>query len=161
MDIIIDEAAAQGLMIILDNHSQADDGFMFDLWYGQGGFTEDDWVATWTALAQRYRNRPNVVGVDLKNEPHGSATWGTGAANDWRRAAERAGAACWRSQPDCPDHRRGDRRPGRRGPAAGPALVGREPRGRAQQPGATHVANRLVYSPHEYGPGVYRPAMVH
>ena len=43
------------LMVILDNHSQADDGFMFDLWYGQSGFTEDDWVNTWTALAQRYR----------------------------------------------------------------------------------------------------------
>ena len=54
MDTIIGEAASQNLMIILDNHSQADDGYMFDLWYGQNGFTEDDWVPPgrhWRATA--------------------------------------------------------------------------------------------------------------
>jgi len=33
MDIIIDEAGRQGLMIILDNHSSTDDSFMSPLWY--------------------------------------------------------------------------------------------------------------------------------
>ncbi|MCX6390775.1 MAG: cellulase family glycosylhydrolase, partial [Solirubrobacterales bacterium] len=93
MDLIIDEAARDGLMIILDNHSTSDDSFMHPLWYGLGGFTEDSWIARWQSLATRYKNRPNVIGADLKNEPHGEATWGTGAANDWRRAAERAGNA--------------------------------------------------------------------
>ena len=41
-------------------------------------------------LAKRYRGRPNVIGADLKNEPHGPATWGTGGPTDWRRAAARA-----------------------------------------------------------------------
>ena len=62
-------------MVILDNHSQADDGYMYDLWYGQNGFTEADWISTWESLATRYANKPNVIGADLKNEPHGSATW--------------------------------------------------------------------------------------
>lgn len=155
MDIIIDEAAAQGLMIILDNHSQADDGFMFDLWYGQNGFTENDWVDTWTALAQRYRNRPNVVAFDLKNEPHGSATWGTGNANDWRRAAERAGAAIQAIHPDVLIIVEGIE-----GPVAGGQQLDRHwwggnLEGVRNHPVRLPVANRLVYSPHEYGPGVY------
>lgn len=44
-DIIIDAAAARNLMVILDNHSQADDEFEHDLWYGQNGFTEANWIS--------------------------------------------------------------------------------------------------------------------
>jgi len=91
LDAVIVEAEKLGLMIILDNHSQADQGYRNDLWYGQAGFTEDMWVSMWRDLAIRYKNSPNVVGFDLKNEPHGKATWGDGAETDWRRAAERAG----------------------------------------------------------------------
>jgi hypothetical protein len=78
MDIIIKEAGRLRLMVILDNHSQADDGFMYDLWYGQDGYTESDWISTWSGLAKRYARSPQVIGADLKNEPHGRATWGTG-----------------------------------------------------------------------------------
>ena len=91
LDAVIVEAEKLGLMIILDNHSQADQGYRNDLWYGQAGFTEDMWVSMWRDLAIRYKDSPNVVGFDLKNEPHGKATWGDGAETDWRRAAERAG----------------------------------------------------------------------
>ena len=77
MDIIIDEAARDGLMIILDNHSSTDDSYMSPLWYGVGGYTEADWVDTWKGLAARYANKTNVIGADLKNEPHVEATWGT------------------------------------------------------------------------------------
>jgi endoglucanase len=93
MDVVIDAAARAGLMVLLENHSQADDGYQYPLWYGQAGFTEDDWVEAWQGLARRYRDRPNVIGADLKNEPHGEATWGTGGPTDWRRAATRAGNA--------------------------------------------------------------------
>jgi endoglucanase len=38
--------------------------------------------------------------VDLKNEPHGAATWGTGnPATDWNKAVERAAAAVGRVAP--------------------------------------------------------------
>ncbi|MFN8126211.1 MAG: cellulase family glycosylhydrolase [Candidatus Nanopelagicales bacterium] len=155
MDAIIAEAAAQGLMIILDNHSQADDGYMYDLWYGQNGFTEDDWVTTWTDLAKRYKDTPNVVGFDLKNEPHGSATWGTGAATDWRRAAERAGNAVLAQAPT-----KLVLVEGIEGQVAGGQLLDRHwwggnLEGVRSNPVRLNVANRLVYSPHEYGPGVY------
>lgn len=41
MDIIVQEAAAQGLLVMLDNHSGGDDSFSHDLWY-ENGYTEDD-----------------------------------------------------------------------------------------------------------------------
>ena len=100
MDVVIDAAARAGLMVLLENHSLADDGYTYGLWYGQAGFDEDDWVAAWQGLARRYRDRPNVIGADLKNEPHGDATWGTGGPTDWRRAAQRAGNAVTAIAPD-------------------------------------------------------------
>src|SRR5215218_6512001 len=47
MDAIIDAAAREHLMVLLDNHSLSDDGYQYPLWYGDGGYTEDDWIAAW------------------------------------------------------------------------------------------------------------------
>ena len=42
----------------------------------------------------------NVFAADLKNEPHGAASWGDGVlATDWRLAAERIGAAVQETNP--------------------------------------------------------------
>jgi endoglucanase len=42
-----------------------------------------------------------VIGVDLHNEPHGQATWGSeDPATDWRLAAERAGNAILEVNPN-------------------------------------------------------------
>jgi len=155
MDIIIDEAGRQGLMIILDNHSSTDDSFMSPLWYGVGGYSETDWVDNWKALSARYADTPNVIGADLKNEPHGEATWGTGAANDWRRAAELAGNAVLANAPNWLIFVEGIE-----GPVAGGQQLDRHwwggnLEGARNNPVRLSVANRLVYSPHEYGPGVF------
>jgi endoglucanase len=154
MDVIIQEAAAQGLLILLDNHSLNDDSHTYDLWYGSGGHTEDSWVASWEMLAQRYRNQANVIGADLKNEPHGRATWGDGAPTDWRRAAERAGNAVLAKAPHWLIVVEGVE-----GPVPGQQLPshwwGGNLEGVGQHPVRLTVPNRVVYSPHEYGPGVY------
>ncbi|MFM9149055.1 MAG: glycoside hydrolase family 5 protein, partial [Solirubrobacterales bacterium] len=155
MDEIIDEAGRQGLMVILDNHSTTDDSFKHPLWYGLGGFTEDDWVNTWRDLATRYAGKRNVIGADLKNEPHGEATWGTGQANDWRRAAERAGNVVLGAAPNWLVLVEGIE-----GPVAGGQLLDRHwwggnLEGVRNNPVRLNTPNRLVYSPHEYGPGVY------
>ena len=56
-------------------------------------------VADWQMLATRYKGNPTVIGFDLHNEPY-SGTWGGGGANDWARAAERAGNAVLAVNPD-------------------------------------------------------------
>ncbi|NJO50756.1 MAG: cellulase family glycosylhydrolase, partial [Leptolyngbyaceae cyanobacterium RM2_2_4] len=99
MDLVIQEAERQGLLILLDSH-RLNNQRIPELWYGDG-FTEADWIDTWTLLARRYRNQRNVIGADLKNEPHGRASWGTGDRDtDWRLAAERAGNAILEVNPD-------------------------------------------------------------
>jgi len=154
MDVVIDAAARAGLMVLLENHSLADDGYSYGLWYGQGGFDEDDWVAAWEGLARRYEDRRNVIGADLKNEPHGDATWGTGGPTDWRRAAQRAGNAVTAIAPDWLIVVEGiEKRV--EGGKLDTHWWGGNLEGVRRAPVRLSRANRLVYSPHEYGPGVF------
>jgi endoglucanase len=153
MDLVIQEAQRQGLLILLDSH-RLNNQRIPELWYGDG-FTEEDWISTWKMLATRYRHQPNVIGADLKNEPHGRASWGTGdRATDWRLAAERAGNAILSVNPDwlivvegVQDH------------VPGQQLVGHWQGGNLEgvknYPVRLSNPGKLVYSPHEYGPGVF------
>ncbi|MUL35775.1 hypothetical protein BWI75_05275 [Gloeocapsopsis sp. AAB1 = 1H9] len=153
MDYIIQEAQRQGLLIVLDSH-RLNDQRIPELWYGDG-FTEQDWIDTWRMLAIRYQNQDNVIGADLKNEPHGRASWGTGdIATDWRLAAERAGNAILAVNPHWLIVVEGveNNVPGQRlsGHWQGGNLEGVR-----RYPVRLSRPNKLVYSPHEYGPGVY------
>ena len=159
MDAVIDAAADEGLLVLLDNH-RLNDASIPELWYGDG-YTEADWIDAWTTLARRYADRPNVIGADLKNEPHGAATWGTGdPATDWRLAAERAGNAVLAEAPHWLIVVEGVE-----GPVPGQELSGHWWGGNLEAAGAfpvrLSVPNRLVYSPHEYGPGVYDQTWFH
>jgi aryl-phospho-beta-D-glucosidase BglC (GH1 family) len=154
MDVIVEEAERQGLLVLLDNHSASDDTFTYGLWYGIDGYTEEDWVETWRMLATRYRDRRNVIGADLKNEPHGPATWGTGGPTDWRRAAERAGDAVHTIAPQWLIVVEGIE-----GPVEGQLLDrhwwGGNLEGVRRYPVHLDRPDKLVYSPHEYGPSVF------
>lgn len=101
MDKIIAYAGAIGMRVILDNHriTAGHGAESSGLWHSPT-FSEDQWVADWRRVAQRYRNMPAVVGADLFNEPHGPARWGGGGPNDWRRAAMRAGEAVLAESPN-------------------------------------------------------------
>ncbi|GAP95048.1 glycoside hydrolase family 5 protein [Leptolyngbya sp. NIES-2104] len=153
MDAVIQEAGRQGLMILLDSH-RLNNQQIPELWYGDG-FTEEDWIGTWTMLAERYKNQPNVIGADLKNEPHGKASWGTGdRATDWRLAAERAGEAILKITPNWLIVVEGVENN-----VSGQQLkqhwMGGNLEGVRRFPVRVSVKNRIVYSPHEYGAGVF------
>ncbi|WP_105181690.1 glycoside hydrolase family 5 protein [Pseudoalteromonas sp. T1lg21] len=101
-DYIIEEAGKAGLMIILDNHrSRADwccdadqgDGLWYSKEYPQNIFFEH-----WVKLVNRYKEVPNVVAAELRNEIRPdptidlTPTWGTGEVEtDWKAAATKAG----------------------------------------------------------------------
>lgn len=153
MDAVIQEAGRQGLMILLDSH-RLNNQRIPELWYGDG-FTEEDWIGTWTMLAERYKNQPNVIGADLKNEPHGRASWGTGdRATDWRLAAERAGEAILKITPNWLIVVEGveNNVPGQQ---LKQHWMGGNLEGVRRFPVRLSVKNRIVYSPHEYGAGVF------
>lgn len=153
MDAIVKEAESQGLLILLDSH-RLNDQRISELWYGDG-FTETDWIETWKMLANRYKNQANVIGADLKNEPYGRASWGTDDPDtDWRLAAERAGNAIIAINPNWLIVVEGVEKnvPGQK---LSTHWRGGNLEGVRRYPVRLSSPNKLVYSPHEYGPGVF------
>ena len=142
MDIIIDYAASKGLWIILDFHRRQV-GVGADGNPVGTGQTQQQWLDTWAMLATRYKDKTNVIGADLYNEPH-LLTW-----NTWAGMAELAGNAIHQIAPSWLIFVEGV------GSYNGEAYwQGGQLRGARDRPVQLQVQNRLVYSPHEYGQSV-------
>ena len=154
MKIIVKQAARDHLMVLLDNHSDADNGYTEPLWYGNG-YSQQEWIDTWQMLARTFANQPNVIGADLKNEPHGDATWGGGGPTDWHAAAQRAGNAIQAIAPHwlIVVEGIGGSTPGQKVAAH---WWGGNLEGVRYAPVRLDRPHQLVYSAHEYGPTVYQ-----
>ena len=144
MDRLIAEAGQRGLRVILDRH-RPDCGAQSALWYTDQ-YSEARWIGDWRMLATRYAGDPTVIGFDLHNEPHDPATWGDGnMATDWRAAAERAGNAILEINPELLIIVEGIQTYDTNNYWWGGNL-----RGARSNPVRLNVANRLVYSAHDY-----------
>ena len=157
MDEIIRYAGVLGLVVILDNHSREHDGYMNEkIWYTDVT-PEQVWMDDWVMLAERYKNNPAVIGFDLNNEPHGKtdangATWGAGnGASDWNEAAQKCGNAILAVNPDLLILIEGVEQYGESVYWWGGNL-----RGVREHPIQLSHPDKLVYSPHEYGPEVHQ-----
>jgi endoglucanase len=149
MDRVVHGAGQRGLRVILDRH-RPDASGQSPLWYTDH-VSEERWIADWVMLAQRYRTEPSVIGADLHNEPHGQATWGDGkVATDWRLAAERAGNAILQANPNLLIVVEGIDQYDGEGYWWGGNLMGAR-----QFPVRLNHPDKLVYSAHDYGPGVW------
>ena len=149
MDRVIEGAAARHVRVLLDRHRPTADA-QSGLWHTDA-ISEARWIRDWVFLAHRYRDQPAVVGADLHNEPHGAATWGDGnAATDWRLAAERAGNAILDANPEWLIVVEGIERYG-----GDSYWWGGNLRGARSNPLRLARPDKLVYSAHDYGPGVY------
>lgn len=92
LDVLVAQMEQRGLYFLMDHH-RPDCAAISELWY-VGGYTEAQWIEDLRFVANRYKDRRYFLGMDLKNEPHGAARWGSGnTAVDWNSAAERASAA--------------------------------------------------------------------
>ncbi|WP_445167946.1 Calx-beta domain-containing protein [Mycolicibacterium sp. Dal123E01] len=150
LDAIIAYAGQDGMRVILDHHRSTEGAGASEngLWYNSQ-YSEDQWVSDWQALATRYKNNPTVIGFDLHNEPY-NGTWGGGGANDWARAAERAGNAVLQVNPDLLIFVEGVANYQGQSYWWGGNLMGVKDR-----PIVLNVPNRVVYSPHDYPNSVY------
>lgn len=149
LDKLVAGARARGLKIILDRH-RPDANAQSELWY-TSAYSEARWISDWKMLATRYLNNDTVIGFDLHNEPHGSATWGdNNTATDWRLAAERAGNAILAINPKLLIIVEGIERVGNDYYWWGGNLAAA-----GANPVRLSVANQLVYSPHDYPASVY------
>ena len=145
LDKVVGHAGTLGMKIILDCHRSSSGAGPNEngLWY-DGNFSEAQWINTWKALAQRYDGNSTVIGMDLQNEPHG-ASW-----TDWSAAAERAGNAIHEVNPNLlivvegVGNYEGDY-----------YWWGGQLEGVRDDPVVLQVANKLVYSPHDYPNSIY------
>lgn len=172
LDLWMAEADRQGLYVLLDFHSVSaqrqyptwflDNPADFGLMYHGRAYTEQDWIDDLVFVAGRYAHLRHFIGVDLYNEPQGIVRWAAGDSHapnpkyHWKTAAEKAAAAVLVANPDLLvfvtgtggnwDGVEDSRIPMNHGENLQP---------QAYQP-LDIRADKLVLSPHTYGPDVYR-----
>jgi aryl-phospho-beta-D-glucosidase BglC (GH1 family) len=171
LDLWMAEANRQGLYVMLDFHSvsmqrQYPTWFVsnpadYGLVYNKQAYTKDNWMRDLAFVAQRYAHLPYFFAIDLYNEPNGSVRWSTGdpsvtdPAYHWKPAAEAAAAAVLAANPNLLIFVQG---------IAGnfdgienssiPVNWGEDFQPQAWQPLQIPL-DKLVLSPHTYGPDVY------
>jgi endoglucanase len=154
MDKIINYASSIGLHIILDQH-RPDASGQSKLWY-TAAYPEARWISDWKMLAQHYKDNPMVVGADLHNEPGAPACWGCGQQNiDWQMAAERAGNAILSVNSNWLIFVQGVDCYGGQAGSGDCYWAGGNLEGVKDHPVTLSVANRLVYSVHDYPASIY------
>ncbi|MBN2535967.1 MAG: cellulase family glycosylhydrolase [Spirochaetales bacterium] len=170
-EAIITHCKNIGLKVILDIHNVMPGQNEHPLWY-DGSHPVSQWLAAWRYLATRYKNDDTVIAMDLKNEPHGNpyktsdfAKWdGSSDQNNFRKACEDASSAILGINPGLlvlvegievyPEE-------GFTWETAGEYNFdhnwwGGNLRGAGDYPvNIGSYQNQLIYSPHDYGPGVY------
>lgn len=156
MDMIIHEAYKIGLLVLLDYHRIGCE-YIEEVWYNDT-YPEEKVIADWVFLAERYKNYTNIIGADIKNEPHGKASWGTGDnTTDIRLFAERVGKAILDVAPRWLIFVEGVERThvstiDNSNPY--PCYWGENLMGVKEFP-VRLPKNKVVYTPHVYGPSVY------
>lgn len=150
LDTLVSECAKRGILVMPDIHRFVGTGVITELWYDNQN-PESKMIEAWKIIVKRYINNTNVFAIDIKNEPHGSSTWGTGnPATDWDLAATRIGNAILDVNPKLLIFVEGVERYNNSGSWWGGTVEGAQ-----KHPIVLKVPNKLVYSPHVYGPSVF------
>lgn len=174
-DYVVGQCRANGIKIMIDIHSAKTDamGHMTNTWTN-GDISEQDFLDSLAWMAERYKNDDTIIAYDLKNEPHGKANesprakWDNSKDSDnWKYIAEKAAKAVLNKNPNVlimvegieiyPKDTKSNGNFGSsnmgdyyctwwggnlRGVKDNPIDLGK-------------YQNKLVYSPHDYGPTVY------
>ncbi len=176
-DYFLKLAEENGVKVMPDIHSAETNasGHVINLWYTEK-VSEEEYYSALEWMAKRYKDNDTIIAYDLKNEPHGKPYEGDGAAiwndstdkNNWKYAAETAAARILAQNPNVlimiegieiyptdinanGDYHSTDENDyyfnwwggNLRGVRDFPVNLGK-------------YQNKLVYSPHDYGPTVYK-----
>ena len=169
-------AEENGLKVMIDIHSAETDasGHNVNLWYTDK-VSADAYLAALAWAAERYKNNDTIIAYDLKNEPHGKPAEGKKAAvwndskdaNNWKYMAERAALTVLEKNPNVLVLVEGieiypkDIKSNKDFHSTNNADYnfnwwGGNLRGVKDFPvNLGKYQNKLVYSPHDYGPTVY------
>ncbi|MBR4223448.1 MAG: cellulase family glycosylhydrolase [Oscillospiraceae bacterium] len=175
-DYVVGQCRANGLKIMIDIHSARTDtmGHMKNMWY-DGDVSDKDYRAALAWMAKRYKDDDTIIAFDLKNEPHGKpnesprAKWdGSKDKDNWRYQAELAAKAVLDQDPNVLIMVEGIEIYPRDTKANGDfsstdpgdytsTWWGANLRGVKDHPvDLGKYKDKLVYSPHDYGPAVYQ-----
>lgn len=92
LDVLFEKARQSGIVILLNLHRLHKE-YIPELWYSpyDDTYSTDVFFETWFTMLDRYSDHPNLLGIDLLNEPHGRATFGSNDVNtDWKLFIEYA-----------------------------------------------------------------------
>ena len=98
-----------GIKIMIDIHcaTTASNGHQYPVWY-DSNYSYDDWLTALNWVADYYKDDDTIIAIDLKNEPHGKpgedqvfAKWDSSTdENNWKYAAERGAQAVLSANPN-------------------------------------------------------------
>ena len=155
MDMVFAECAKRGILLLPDVHRNMSTDGITELWYSPE-FPETRLMNAWAKFLKRYRDNPFVFGVDIRNEPHGQASWGGAPENDWASAAERIGNVILREFPEKLIFVEGVQQRNSKSKMAGVGSYwGSVLDSVKERPIKLDLPERVVYSPHFYGPAVF------
>lgn len=86
LDLLFKEALVKNILILVDIH-RLKYGISSPLWYipNDSNYTYDSIIKTIDILVDRYKSYPNFLGIDLFNEPHYMADYGSfNISTDWK-----------------------------------------------------------------------------
>lgn len=174
-DYVVGQCRANGIKIMIDFHCALTDsmGHMKPLWT-DGAITEDDYIRALEWMAERYKGDDTIIAYDLKNEPHGKqhetprAKWDNSKdADNWKYIAEKAGKAVLEKNPNVlimvegieiypKDIKKNGNFTSKNEDDYFFNWWGGNLRGVGDNPvDLGKYQDKLVYSPHDYGPTVY------
>lgn len=175
-DYVVGQCRANGLKIMIDIHCAKTDsmGHMKALWT-DSNISEKDYLDTLAWMAKRYKNDDTIIAFDLENEPHGKpsesprAKWDNSKDSDnWKYIAEKAANSVLKQNPNVLVMVEGieiypiDIKKNGNFSSTNSADYyfnwwGGNLRGVKDNPiDLGKYQNKLVYSPHDYGPAVYQ-----
>ena len=179
---VVEWCKEDGLKIMMDIHCATSNsaGHNVPLWYDEN-YSTKDWLDALSWFTDYYKNDDTIIAIDLKNEPHGKPEEGKFAKwddskdqNNWKYAAEQGAMACLNNNPnllimvegvECyPKFEEGadwstpsvDYANYDKPSKVWGAWWGANLRGVRNCPvDLGEHQSQLVYSPHDYGPGVW------
>jgi aryl-phospho-beta-D-glucosidase BglC (GH1 family) len=174
-DYVVGQCRANGIKIMVDIHCAVTDsmGHMKPLWT-DGDISEEDYLNSLKWMSERYKDDDTIIAYDLKNEPHGKqnesprAKWdGSKDSDNWKYIAQKAAGAVLNENPNAlvmvegieiypKDIKKNGNFSSENEDDYFFNWWGGNLRGVADNPvDLGKYQNKLVYSPHDYGPAVY------
>lgn len=173
-DYFLKLAEENGMKVMPDIHSAETNasGHNVNLWYTDK-ISVDKYMEALEWMAERYKGNDTIIAYDLKNEPHGKPDEGKNAAiwnaskdaNNWKYVAETAAAKVLAKNPNVlimiegteiyPKNSKGDYSSTNKDDYYFNWWGGNLRAVRDFPIDLGKYQNKLVYSPHDYGPTVY------